>query len=106
MRQIFRWHVDEHLTTRGLARRLMELGVPTPRGGRWWGMSTLNRILHNPAYLGTLTYNRWDAEPRLPVRDGQSRSRRATRVQRAQSGWITLTIPPLIDEETFVESIP
>jgi len=104
VQQIFRWHVDEHLTLRALARRLMEMGVPSPTGGRRWGTSTLSRILHNTAYLGTVTYNQWDQELRQGAHRGQSRSRRPARRQRSQDEWITLTIPPLIDGDTFAHS--
>jgi site-specific DNA recombinase len=104
VQQIFRWHVDEHLTLRALARRLMEMGVPTPRDSHRWGTSTLSRILHNSAYLGAVTYNQWEVEPCPPVRGGQPRSRRRLRVQRSPKDWITLSIPPLIDEGTFAQS--
>ena len=32
VREIYRWLVEEHLSTRRIAKRLTELGIPTARG--------------------------------------------------------------------------
>ncbi len=42
----------------GLAKRLSELGIPTPSGGKIWRPSSLRELLTNPTYTGTLYANR------------------------------------------------
>ena len=53
------WHVNGGLSVRAIAIRLIESGVPTPKGRvRQWATSSLDRILRQEAYVGTLYYNR------------------------------------------------
>ncbi len=44
-----------------IARRLNDLGVPSPRGGRWGG-TTVRRVLQCMAYIGTAASNVWVAQ--------------------------------------------
>ena len=104
VRQIFRWHVDEHLSVRQIALRLTESPHVTATGLPRWGTSTVTRMLHNEAYIGTMYYNRSEAvssEPRSTTR----RRRRPFRQQaRPTAEWIPLPVPPIIDAELFRRS--
>ena len=95
VRQIFRWHVDEHLSVRQIALRLTESAHVTATGLPRWGISTVTRMLHNEAYIGTMYYNRHESvscDPRSTSR------RRPTRLQeRPTAEWIPLPVPPIID---------
>ncbi|MGH8607424.1 MAG: recombinase family protein, partial [Gammaproteobacteria bacterium] len=66
-----------------------------------WGESTVHRIVRRDAYLGTLYYNQsvWNS---VPVTVGESGRRR--KGLRPSSEWIAISIPPLIDRETFERS--
>ena len=104
VRQIFRWHVDEHLSVRQIALCLTESPHVTATGLPRWGTSTVTRMLHNEAYIGTMYYNR-----RESVGDkshSASRRRRpSTRHQdRPAAEWIPLPVPPIIDAELFRRS--
>ena len=49
VRQVFEWHVDEGLSVRTIAMRLIEAGIPAPKGKAQWQTSTLDRMLRQPA---------------------------------------------------------
>lgn len=52
VRQMYSWVAQDRLTCNAVARRLDRLGVPTPRGGRKWDVSSIDRLLRNPIYKG------------------------------------------------------
>ena len=56
IRRIFR-EFNGGLSARTIAARLNAEGTPSPRG-KAWGRSTIKRMLSNPAYTGTLAWNR------------------------------------------------
>lgn len=96
MRQIFDWHVREGLSVRGIAIRLTESGVPTPkRRDRPWASSTLDRLLRQEAYAGTLYYNR---------RSELSPGRRPMREERPKEEWVGLAVPPIVDLAIWARS--
>ena len=104
VRQIFRWHVDEHLSVRQIALRLTESPLVTATGLSRWGISTVTRMLHNEAYIGTMYYNRRES---VSVKSSAASPRRrpSTRRQdRPATEWIPLPVPPIIDAELFRRS--
>ena len=103
VRQIFRWHVDERLSVRQIALRLTESAHVTATGLPRWGTSTVTRMLHNEAYIGTMYYNRHES---VSCCDPRSTSRRRpTRLQaRPTAEWIPLPVPPIIDPDLFRRS--
>ena len=103
VREIFRWHVEERLSARRMARRLMAQGIPSPTGKRRWGPGTINRILHNEAYLGSLAYNRLDTT-RPPIPRGWGKQPRTHTGLRPREEWIRLSVPPLVDPALFARS--
>ncbi len=104
VRQVFRWHVDDRLSVRQIALRLTESPHVTATGLPRWSTSTVTRMLHNEAYIGTMYYNRSESvsvEPRSKTR----RRRRPSRQQaRATTEWIPLPVPPIIDAGMFRRS--
>ncbi|MGH8606869.1 MAG: recombinase family protein [Gammaproteobacteria bacterium] len=101
VRKIFAWHAYEGMTIRQLTKQLTREGYPTPKGGARWGETTVHRILRREAYLGTLYYNQsvWVS---VPVSEGHSGRRK--KGLRPSSEWIAISIPPLVDRETFERS--
>lgn len=93
VRELFEAVGNEGLSLRGLARRLQERGLCSPRG-RHWRPTTLHRILANPAYRGAAVYNR-----RRFARVEGRRSPRVTRKPEAE--WITIPVPALVPEELW-----
>src|SRR5712691_9715073 len=97
VRKIFHWHAYEGMSIRQIVKRLTREGHTTPKGGRRWAESTVHKIVRQEAYLGTLYYNR-SCEVTVTSPEGVSRKKK---VLRPQSEWIFISIPPLIDRETF-----
>src|SRR2546421_558988 len=65
--RIFRM-ATEGYSLHAIARALVQDGVPTRRGGRWWG-STISAIIGNPRYKGTFVSCRYQAVlPKGPYR--------------------------------------
>jgi site-specific DNA recombinase len=105
VRQIFDWHVNEGLTVRSIAIRLIASGVPTPKGkAPQWQTSTLDRLLRQPAYAGTLYYNRRTELPLSARVPRHSQGHRPVRYDRPQEEWIGVAVPPIVDLDTWTRS--
>jgi site-specific DNA recombinase len=61
--EIFTGYLEVGQSLAGLATRLMQQGIPTPRGGRRWMTASLRRILSNPAYMGVVYASRGRVRP-------------------------------------------
>ena len=48
---IFTWR-DEGSSLRTIAKELMDMNIPAPRGGKTWGIETIRKILNNEKYYG------------------------------------------------------
>ena len=107
VREIYRWCVEEQLSSYAIHRRLTLQGVP-PRKSKHsrWAQSSVIELLRDSIYKGEAYYNRTQAgDVRRPyglrgLKDrhpgnGQSRTRRP------QSEWIPVRVPALIDPETW-----
>ncbi len=53
VRRIFNLYAKQGWTVRQIAKQLTLQGTPAPGGGREWNFYTVDRILHNEAYVGT-----------------------------------------------------
>ena len=107
VRQIYRWCVEEQLSSYAIHRRLTAQGIPPRKAkhGRW-AQSSVIEILRDSIYKGEAYYNRTQpGDVRRPyglrgLKDrhpgnGQGRTRRP------QSEWIPVRVPALIDPETW-----
>ena len=104
VRQIFRWHVDEHLSVRQIALRLTESPHVTATGLPRWGISTVTRMLHNEAYIGTMYYNRRESVGGKSNSASRRQRLSTCRQDRPAAEWIPLPVPPIIDAELFRRS--
>jgi site-specific DNA recombinase len=99
VRRIFDLYAKQGGTVRQIAKQLTLQGTPAPGGGREWNFYTVDRILHNEAYVGTLYYNRHNCAA-MEGTYGQKRPS-CQRILRPKEEWIPISIPPIIDLETF-----
>ncbi len=99
VREIFCAYVERGLSVRQIAFWLRERGIPSPTGKPIWGTSTIDRLLRNEAYIGTMYYNRYESleggGPR-GVRNRKTRQR-----ERPRDEWIAISVPAIIDRELF-----
>lgn len=83
VRLIFQWYVHEGLTARAVALRLNDMGIPSPRGKKWYP-SVVQNMLKSETYAGVWRYGKRRAEGRNPV-DSQ----------------IVVTVPAIVDRTTW-----
>lgn len=102
VRQMFVWYLEQGATLGTIARRLMEGGVLTPTGKRTWSRSTIRGIFKNPAYVGNayghctqLVPAKARRFPLEPVGAG------ITAKRRPQEEWIPVSVPKIVERETF-----
>ncbi|HEU4727444.1 MAG TPA: recombinase family protein, partial [Kofleriaceae bacterium] len=99
VREIFYLYVERGLSVRQIAFRLRERGIPSPTGKPIWGTSTIDRLLRNEAYIGTMYYNRHESIPGNGPRGARNRNTRQR--ERPREEWIAIPVPPIIDRDTF-----
>jgi site-specific DNA recombinase len=107
VRQMYRWIVEEQLSTGAIAKRLNEHGVPTRKGrpSGWW-QSTVVNILVDSRNKGEAYYNRTmvvDARHprgRMGLKDLRPGNGRGQSF-RPKEEWIPVRVPAIVDAETW-----
>jgi site-specific DNA recombinase len=99
VREIFHAYVERGLSVRQIAFWLRERGIPSPTGKPIWGTSTIDRLLRNEAYIGTMYYNRHESIPGNGPRG--ARNRKTRQRERPREEWIKIPAPAIIDRDTF-----
>ena len=102
VRDLFAWYVEGGFTLVGLARRLRDLGVRSPKGHVCWSTSALRGVLTNPTYAGDVYANRTRSAPARvrhsplrPVSPGGATSRRAS-----DGDWVFVAhVPAVVSAE-------
>ena len=100
---LFAWYTQPRQSLLGLAKRLIQLQIPTPRGRARWNQATIHGILTNPSYTGTVYLNRSRSHPAshrhsalAPI--GKSSGHRLTQPEE----WIAICeVPAIISQEQF-----
>jgi len=101
---MFGWYAEEGRSLFGLAKRLQECGVCTPRGRRRWNDSTIRGILTNPTYTGTVYIGRSRYRlARIRRSAVQPLGRPANSYDRTpQAEWTPVaTIPAIVGQDLF-----
>jgi site-specific DNA recombinase len=102
--QIFAWYTDPQTpaTLYGVAKRLTDDQIPTPRGGPRWNVASVRGILRSPVYTGTAYSERTRPVPARirrsalrPVGPGYSHR------PAPPEEWIAIPVPAIISPETF-----
>jgi site-specific DNA recombinase len=107
VRDMFRWLLQEQLTTRQIVKRLNTLRVPTRTGQNpVWHAASVRCMLSNPIYTGQGYYNRTKSGvPRQdPRRKFHPRTDNYARELRPPEEWVPITAPAIISAETFAKA--
>ena len=103
VREMFRWLVEEGLSTIAITDRLRSLNVPTPSGKGYWVKSTVQKMLRNTAYCGktyafTVTYG----EPKKRLKPNTKYAKTGV-VRKPKDEWVEIpgATPAIISEELF-----
>lgn len=107
VRWIYRWLMEERLSSRAVTRRLNERNIPTRGGGeRGWRQSTVLKVLTDPMYKGQGYWNRRQAaDAHQPFKERGYKDRGPgngrSGVLRPEAEWIAVRVPAIIDPETW-----
>ena len=99
VREIFAAYLERGLSVRQIALWLRERGIPSPTGKPIWQTSTIDRLLRNEAYIGTMYYNRHESLEGNGPRG--ARNRKTRQRERPREEWIAIPVPAIIDRDTF-----
>ncbi len=105
--ELFRRYADDGATIADLARWLASLGVPTRTGKTRWDRSVIWGMLRNPAYAGRAVFGKTQvihAQPglnRIARLQGRTTPRAVKTVDRPRQEWTEITVPAIVDEDTF-----
>lgn len=106
VREIFRLYVHERLPLQGVAAKLMNEGIKTPKGHSKWNIATVRGILKNQAYIGTTHYGKTERCEGIPDRiryypSGRFQKPMHARRTKPEAEWLPIDMPPLISESDF-----
>jgi site-specific DNA recombinase len=107
VRDMFRWLIEEQLTTRQIVKRLNALKIPTRTGQNpVWQAASVRCMLNNPIYTGQGYYNRTKSGvPRKETRRKfHPRADNYAREPRPPEEWVPITAPAIISAETFAKA--
>ncbi len=99
---MFKWLVEDRVSCNEICRRLLANNIPAPKGGNYWGRTTVGRTLRNPVYYGETYANKMlSVEPKT-VTEGK-RYKKTRRELRPREEWIELqdATPPIITKGLF-----
>jgi site-specific DNA recombinase len=107
VRDMFRWLIQEQLTTRQIVKRVNALKIPTRTGqNAVWHVASVRCMLGNPIYTGQGYYNRTKSGvPRKETRRKfHPRKDNYAREPRPPEAWVPISAPALISVETFANA--
>jgi site-specific DNA recombinase len=99
VREIFCAYVERGLSVRQIAFWLRDRGIRSPTGKPIWQTSTIDRLLRNESYIGTMYYNRYESVEGVGPRG--ARYRKTRQRERPREEWIAIPVPAIIDRDTF-----
>ncbi len=98
---IFSLFTEQLLSVRGVNRELFNRGILPRNGAKTWAQSTLHRILRSETYIGQAYYNKHYSLESSNVEKKYKRTVKTNKKLRDKSEWIPITVPDIIDKETF-----
>ena len=107
VRQMYRWLLEEQLSSYAIQKRLIERGIPTRKGsGRGWAQSMIISILSNSTYKGEAWYNRRRRVDGAPPRSATGPAcagsgQRRGQVLRPAAEWIAVPVPAIVAPDTW-----
>jgi len=102
VRDIFALYLQGGRSVRQIAYELKHRGIRSPAGKPIWGPSTIQGLLRNEAYIGTVYYNRREA---IEGNGRRGQRQRKTRYrERPREEWIAIPVPPIIDHDTHTRA--
>jgi len=107
VQELFARYLEPRGTLLNLAKYLLDLQLPSPRGNPRWSAASLRGILTNPAYTGKLYIGRRKSRPAYTRRSAThplGRPARGADCTSPQEWTLVGTIPALVSKSTSIES--
>jgi site-specific DNA recombinase len=106
VRNVFRLYTEDGFSINAIARLLNDQQIPTRGKLSRWERSTVWGILRNPAYKGTACFGKTQRAERQKVtrplrKRGGFSPRCSSNRERPMEEWIEISVPAIIDEDTF-----
>ena len=95
---------ESGLSLRAVTRHLDAQGVPPPKGGNQWNVTSVTKILRNSIYKGEAVYGRDEitsGEDIMQTRDPSKRLVGGRREQKPESQWTRIAAPSLVDAQQW-----
>jgi site-specific DNA recombinase len=107
VKMIFSWVVNDHLSLRGIVRKLQHFNIKPRKSKRGvWATSTLTTMLRNEAYIGKAHWGSSIAVvPTNPIKTDQYKKvKKSSRRLRPQNEWYSIPVPRIISDELFMKA--
>ena len=99
---MFQWFTDENISCYAIEKRLNSMGIASPRG-KQWSKQTIQRILANTAYKGTLYICRYDTRD-AKLNKYRPLEEKVKRKIRPENEWVPIAVAPIIDDSLWKEA--
>lgn len=96
---MYKWVLEEEIGANAVAVRLNDMGIPSKKN-KLWQKTVVKRILNNTAYKGTLYIRRYDTTD-VKLNKYKEAKDKVKRKERPREEWIPITIPKIIDDDTW-----
>ncbi len=102
VRLMYKWLIDEQLTTYKIIDRLQTQGIKA-RKGKMWGRSSVHKVLKNETYCGITHYNKHVNIPSNKEQEKGKYSRKEHTLlrYRPKEEWIPIQVSSIMSRETF-----
>lgn len=99
IKMMYNWLLEEKIGPAAIAEKLNKMNVPSMRGKKW-SRVTVNRMLNNFSYTGTLYIRRYDTRE-YRLNKYKIKDERVSIKQKPKEQWVPITIPQIIDIDTW-----
>lgn len=99
IKMMYNWLLEHKIGPAEIAKRLNLMQIPSMRG-REWSRVSVNRILNNFSYTGTLYIRRFDTRD-YKLNKYKNKDEKVRIIQRPKDEWIPISIPAIIEMDTW-----
>lgn len=96
---MFKWLLEDLIGPTEIAKKLNQMQILSMRG-KLWSRVSINRILKNFSYTGTLYIRRYDTKE-YRLNKYKKKGDKVKAVEKPREQWISISIPPIIDIESW-----
>lgn len=102
VREVFRWVGEEGRTLWWVAKKLNEMGVHAPSGGKW-GPNSVCKLVRRACYTGKNSYNSRSmvSNPARPLGDVTGQVKRTILREKPKEEWVFFNVPRIVSDELW-----